>query len=64
MTLTPRNMDPKGGVRGGGAVHGGGGGGWLHQRLTHEVLRFPFFFDEYDSNDGARWEKAKEREEE
>lgn len=26
MTLTPRNMDPKGGVRGGGAVHGGGAG--------------------------------------
>lgn len=35
----------------------GGGGQGLHQRLTHKVLRFPFFLDEYDSNDGACWKK-------
>lgn len=33
------------------------GAGWLHLRLTHKILRFPFFFDEYDSDDGARWKK-------
>lgn len=34
-----------------------GGGEGLHQRLTHKVLRFPFFLDEYDSDDGTCWKK-------
>jgi hypothetical protein len=30
--------------------------------LTQKVSRFPFFLDEYDSYDGACWEKAQGKE--